>query len=147
MIIFSILFVIISGLCSLLRYIVRKFSPDIHQTLLGHQNNCLSAPAEVSTWTKFCEIDLPRAIGSKHLVLSNDSYRARGAGGGVHAPPPPNFCPYRKENSNRQSPTALFPPYPSKISLYLLSSLLTQAWRNFFKISWNKVLDLPTNKN
>lgn len=52
----------ITGLCSLLRYIIANFAPKSHKKLLGHQNNCLSAPAEVSTWTKFCEIDLPQAI-------------------------------------------------------------------------------------
>ena len=32
------------------------------QELLGYQGGCLSAPAEVSTWTKFCEVDLPEAV-------------------------------------------------------------------------------------
>lgn len=49
----------ITGLCSVLRFVIAGFSQAQH--LLGHQSNCLSAPAEVSTWTKFCEIDLPRA--------------------------------------------------------------------------------------
>jgi len=52
----------ITGLCSLLRYTIAKFAPKTHKKLLGYQNNCLSAPAEVSTWTKFCEIDIPQAI-------------------------------------------------------------------------------------
>ena len=53
-----------------------------------------------------------------------------------------HFWPYRKENRNRQSPP--ISPLPPKIILDLSSS---QVWRNFFKISWNKVLDLPTIKN
>lgn len=63
----------ITGLCSLLRYIIRKFCPEIHHTLLGHQYNCLSAPAEVSTWTKFCEIDLPRAIEREKQATAEGS--------------------------------------------------------------------------
>ena len=57
----------------MLRYIIRKFCPEIHHTLLGHQYNCLSAPAEVSTWTKFCEIDLPRAIEREKQATAEGS--------------------------------------------------------------------------
>ena len=38
--------------------------------LSGYQGNCLNAPAEVSTWTKFCEIDLPKATSKFLLVPS-----------------------------------------------------------------------------
>ena len=50
-----------------------KFAPETHQKLLGHQSNCLSAPAEVSTWTKFCEIDLPRAVELENQELESEA--------------------------------------------------------------------------
>ena len=37
------------------------------ESLLGYQGGCLSAPAEVSSWTRFCEIDLPETT-SKFLA-------------------------------------------------------------------------------
>lgn len=49
----------ITGLCSVLRFLLKHMSPD--KTLLGYQGGCLSAPAEVSTWTRFCEVDMPLA--------------------------------------------------------------------------------------
>ena len=51
----------ITGLCSVLRYLIAELGNSSIQGLLGYQGNCLTAPAEVSTWTKFCEIDLPKA--------------------------------------------------------------------------------------
>ena len=53
----------ITGLCSVLRFILRSTFSQNNQDcpLLGFQNSCLSAPAEVSLWTRFCEIDLPIA--------------------------------------------------------------------------------------
>ena len=57
----------ITGLCSVLRCLIFHFSPL--PELLGYQGNCLNAPAEVSTWTKFCEIDLPKAT-TKFLQAS-----------------------------------------------------------------------------
>lgn len=59
----------VTGLCSVLRTLIFHFSPL--PELLGYQGNCLNAPAEVSTWTKFCEIDLPKAT-TKFL---NPSYQ------------------------------------------------------------------------
>ena len=53
----------ITGLCSVLRYLLQH-SHNVkgqNSPLLGFQNACLSAPAEVSLWTRFCEIDLPKA--------------------------------------------------------------------------------------
>jgi len=50
----------LAGLCSVVRYIVKLSTapPDAnnkkYRDLLGHMHNCLSAPAEVSTWTRFC---------------------------------------------------------------------------------------------
>merc|ERR1711974_272909 len=53
----------ITGLCSVLRYLLQYIHSGNGQNcpLLGFQNACLSAPAEVSLWTRFCEIDLPKA--------------------------------------------------------------------------------------
>ena len=53
----------ITGLCSVLRYLLQHSHTVKEQNspLLGYQNACLSAPAEVSLWTRFCEIDLPCA--------------------------------------------------------------------------------------
>ena len=53
----------ITGLCSVLRYLLQHSHHVEGQNspLLGFQNACLSAPAEVSLWTRFCEIDLPDA--------------------------------------------------------------------------------------
>jgi len=61
----------LAGLCSVVRYAVKlvAFSSDCPEvqkmkTLLGHQLNCLSAPAEVSTWTKYCELSLRQATSA-----------------------------------------------------------------------------------
>ena len=45
----------------LVRYVLLNFGNDAAKKLLGHNQTTLSAPAEVSVWTKFCEIDLPQA--------------------------------------------------------------------------------------
>ena len=50
----------ITGLCSTLRFLIScrpQLSQEPNQEILGYQGGCLSAPAEVSTWTKFCEVD------------------------------------------------------------------------------------------
>ncbi|XP_023330838.1 glutathione S-transferase C-terminal domain-containing protein isoform X2 [Eurytemora carolleeae] len=67
----------LAGLCSVVRYAVKLVSftnPLLseHKQLLGHQMNCLSAPAEVSTWTKFCELEVPTSIS--HFMSSNDPH-------------------------------------------------------------------------
>lgn len=41
-----------------------NFGNEAAKSLLGHNQTTLSAPAEVSVWTKFCEIDLPKATTS-----------------------------------------------------------------------------------
>jgi len=58
----------VGGLCSVVRYAL-KFSKHTNpasgpvcQGLLGFQSGCLSAPAEVSSWTKFCEIEIPLSV-------------------------------------------------------------------------------------
>ena len=40
-------------------------------TLLFPQQGCLSAPQEVSTWTKFCEVDIHNPLGNR-TYLSSD---------------------------------------------------------------------------
>ena len=47
------------------------------ESLLGYQGNCLSAPAEVSSWTRFCEIDLPETTSqvlAPKALYSQDDY-------------------------------------------------------------------------
>lgn len=48
------------GLCSVLRLIIK--SRDEFTYLLGQKQNCLKACAEVSSWTRFCEVQMPSAI-------------------------------------------------------------------------------------
>ena len=63
----------ITGLCSVLRYLLQHSHTVKEQNspLLGYQNACLSAPAEVSLWTRFCEIDLPCATKWVHNITAN----------------------------------------------------------------------------
>jgi len=51
----------ITGLCSVVRYVLLNYGDASAKGLLGHNLTTLSAPAEVSIWTKFVEIDLPKA--------------------------------------------------------------------------------------
>jgi len=69
----------LAGLCSVIRYAIKLVAfttdnPSIGKckNLLGHQLNCLSAPAEVSTWTNFCELEMPQAIAK--FLTSTESY-------------------------------------------------------------------------
>ena len=62
----------ITGLCSVLRYLLQygyRENCKGWNPLLGFQNACLSAPAEVSLWTRFCEIDLPKATVSMNELV------------------------------------------------------------------------------
>lgn len=49
--------VIVAGLCSVCRAIV-KFANPSYRYLLGFKGSCLVAPSETSPWTKFCEVDM-----------------------------------------------------------------------------------------
>ena len=51
----------ITGLCSVIRYLLLNFGNDTSLRLLGHNLRTLNAPAEICVWTRFCEIDLPAA--------------------------------------------------------------------------------------
>ena len=71
---------VISGLCSSLRYIVRTAQQDLEDSavsqsfasllknLLGLRQNCLRACAEVSEWTLYTEVMLPQVV---ETVLNN----------------------------------------------------------------------------
>lgn len=49
--------IVIAGLCGVCRAIV-KHAEKSYAYLLGFKNSCLSAPAECSSWTKYCELDI-----------------------------------------------------------------------------------------
>lgn len=49
--------VYVGGLCGVCRSIIKN-AGKTYEYLLGFKQSCLSAPAEVSPWTKFCEIDV-----------------------------------------------------------------------------------------
>ncbi|KAL5011971.1 hypothetical protein ScPMuIL_010522 [Solemya velum] len=55
-----------SGLCSAVRHIVKAANDEQPNSkfsdLLGFRNGSLRAPAEVSGWTKLCEVDLPESL-------------------------------------------------------------------------------------
>jgi len=73
---------VISGLCSSLRYIVRTAQQELEDSavsqsfasllknLLGLHQNCLRACAEVSEWTLYTEVTLPQLV---EAVLNNSS--------------------------------------------------------------------------
>ncbi|XP_031429081.1 glutathione S-transferase C-terminal domain-containing protein isoform X2 [Clupea harengus] len=60
-----------AGLAVVLRHVIQRTSKDkpghLNLTsLLGFKNTCLKACAEVSKWTRLCEIDIPSAV-EEHL--------------------------------------------------------------------------------
>ncbi|XP_077461123.1 glutathione S-transferase C-terminal domain-containing protein isoform X2 [Stigmatopora argus] len=72
-----------AGLAVVLRHIINRTieadpSRNDVQALLGFKKTCLKACAEVSKWTRLCEIDIPSAV-EEHL---------RDPGGHEHHPPP-----------------------------------------------------------
>jgi len=58
----------IAGLCSVSRYLLRMAAQceglEMCKRLLGFQQGCLSAPAEVSTWTRYCEVEAITILSS-----------------------------------------------------------------------------------
>nr|XP_029728418.1 glutathione S-transferase C-terminal domain-containing protein homolog isoform X1 [Aedes albopictus]XP_029728419.1 glutathione S-transferase C-terminal domain-containing protein homolog isoform X1 [Aedes albopictus] len=72
---------IVSGLCGICRHITKfhqSCSPD-PKNILGFKGNTLLAPAEVSMWTKFCEVDVEACVremlqlpSSTSIVLPTD---------------------------------------------------------------------------
>lgn len=64
-----------AGLCGVCRAIVKNAGKS-YEYLLGFKQSCLSAPAEVSPWTKFCEVDVvecTRSVLSFHHT-NHDSH-------------------------------------------------------------------------
>lgn len=55
---------IISGLCGICRHITKIHTLSVPNAtkLLGFKGNTLLAPAELSMWTKFCEIDIEACV-------------------------------------------------------------------------------------
>lgn len=67
----------VAGLCSVCRSIIKN-AGQCYEYLLGFKQSCLSAPAEVSPWTRFCEIDViqcARIIRSFHDNLREGQTR------------------------------------------------------------------------
>ncbi|XP_014260137.1 glutathione S-transferase C-terminal domain-containing protein homolog [Cimex lectularius] len=62
----------VAGFCAILRQIV-KCSDKSWSSLLGFRQACLDACAEVSVWTKFCEIDLISA--AEHCLENPPEYQ------------------------------------------------------------------------
>nr|XP_020457721.1 glutathione S-transferase C-terminal domain-containing protein isoform X2 [Monopterus albus] len=68
-----------AGLAVVLRHIINKTleadpSRNDVLALLGFKKTCLKACAEVSKWTRLCEIDIPSAV-EKHLQNSTHQYQ------------------------------------------------------------------------
>ncbi|CAH0694511.1 unnamed protein product [Spodoptera exigua] len=58
---------IVTGLCAVARHIsffrtCGRIPEEHEEGLLGFRHSCLQAPNEVSIWTKFCEIDMIKAM-------------------------------------------------------------------------------------
>ncbi|XP_050538931.1 glutathione S-transferase C-terminal domain-containing protein isoform X2 [Daktulosphaira vitifoliae] len=65
-----------AGFCSSLRMLIKSLGEKF-QWLLGFRQSCLSACAEVSSWTKFCEVEIHASITSlfqKNHIDSNSPY-------------------------------------------------------------------------
>ena len=61
--------VIICGLCGVLRRLLKMKNSEKSVKLLGFRENCLMAPSETSSWTKFCEQDMVKCT---QIILSTD---------------------------------------------------------------------------
>lgn len=61
--------IVIAGLCGVCRAIV-KHAKQSYAYLLGFKNSCLSAPAESSSWTKYCELDIVEC--TKNVLLFHE---------------------------------------------------------------------------
>ena len=64
----------VAGLCSVARYMLRMAAEaeglQACQRLLGFQQGCLAAPAEVSTWTSFCELEVASAMQNGNKIIN-----------------------------------------------------------------------------
>ncbi|KAL1465209.1 hypothetical protein WDU94_004797 [Cyamophila willieti] len=63
-------FYCVAGLCSVLRQIIQ--ANDNFIQMLGFRQNCLSACAEQSSWTKFCEVDSIDCV--EHFLSGNNKW-------------------------------------------------------------------------
>jgi len=52
---------IVSGSAAVCRHIVRSSERPEVAKVLGFRDNCLQAPAEVSVWTAYCEVQMPES--------------------------------------------------------------------------------------
>lgn len=65
---------IISGLCGICRRITKahlECTPTNPKQILGFKGNTLLAPAEISMWTKFCEVDIEKCV--RDVLLLKDT--------------------------------------------------------------------------
>jgi len=53
---------IVSGLASVCRHVIKHCENEDAIKALGFRSNCLQAPAEVSIWTSFCEVQMPESV-------------------------------------------------------------------------------------
>ncbi|XP_040580659.1 glutathione S-transferase C-terminal domain-containing protein homolog [Lepeophtheirus salmonis] len=68
----------VGGLCAVLRYIISEWDLSKEfKGILGHNSGNLSSPAEVSTWTRFVEIDLPSVVLSPVDLIDVPQHLAR----------------------------------------------------------------------
>lgn len=72
----------IGGLAAVLRWVLGQFGSRTRdpecKRLLGFRGGCLAACSESSLWTRFCELDIQRAV---------QKIRTRCSGGGFKSPP------------------------------------------------------------
>jgi len=53
---------IVSGLASVCRHVIKHSENEDAIKALGFRSNCLQAPAEMSIWTSFCEVEMPKSV-------------------------------------------------------------------------------------
>lgn len=54
----------VSGLAAVCRHVIKSSENDQVKQSLGFRANCLQAPAEVSIWTSFCEVQMPQSAAA-----------------------------------------------------------------------------------
>lgn len=55
---------IVSGLAAVCRHVIKSSDSTEVKRSLGFRANCLQAPAEVSIWTSFCEVQMPESTAA-----------------------------------------------------------------------------------
>uniref|UniRef100_A0A1B0AUQ7 Glutathione S-transferase C-terminal domain-containing protein homolog n=1 Tax=Glossina palpalis gambiensis TaxID=67801 RepID=A0A1B0AUQ7_9MUSC len=61
--------IFVAGLCAVCRELVARQKNVQVRKLLGFKEGCLMSPSETSVWTRFCEVDIVKAL--KQLLLCN----------------------------------------------------------------------------